>query len=258
MLRAQLELEPPNFCLLGQAVLWLHQPGEPILDYRLHEDVIERDLAHLDKDRDPFGEYESEKEALFIALKEGMIGATGLMRFIKRDVGTLMRHEEIGWDEWGWERIDWKNSRLLIPLYPKPEDELKNSPIHMETQADICWSTIEIPTVELFDVFKISAVAGGVIAALGQDRIRDEIAPARNPSPQPERKRGRPPAYDWDAFYIEVIRIANTSDGLPTTQSELERKMAQWFVNRYDKEPGETTLKDRVRRIYKHVRGGGN
>ena len=189
MVRAQLELEPPNFCLLGQAVLWLHQPGEPILNSLFHGDVIERDLAALDKDRDPFGEYESEKEALFIALIEGMIGAKGLMRFIKRDVGTLMRQEEIGWDEWGWDKIDWRNSRLLIPFLPAEEIDKTEGPLELETRADMCWDTIVVPTVELFDVFNKSAVAGGVIAALGQDRNRDEIAPATNPSPRPDKKR---------------------------------------------------------------------
>ena len=164
VLRTQLELEPPKFCLLGQAVLWLHQPSQPILDRHLHEDMVKRDLAHLDKSRDPimaeFRGYESEKEALFIALKEGMIGAKGLQRFIKRDAGTLIRHEEIGWDEWSWEEIDWSSSRLLIPLYPKTEHELKKIPIQMKTQADIGWCSIEFPTIELFNVFGKSAVAG--------------------------------------------------------------------------------------------------
>ncbi|MDJ0944575.1 MAG: hypothetical protein QNJ30_14010 [Kiloniellales bacterium] len=69
---------------------------------------------------------------------------------------------------------------------------------------------------------------------------------------------GRPRKYDWDAFYREVIRIANLPDGLPATQAELDRTMAEWFQRTYGQEPSESVLKERVRNIYRHLKEGGN
>ena len=67
-------------------------------------------------------------------------------------------------------------------------------------------------------------------------------------------KRGRPRKYDWDAFHREVIRLANLSDGLPETQAELERQMAEWCDRHWDAEPSESVLKEKVKLIFQHVR----
>ena len=96
MLRTQLELEPPEVCLLGQALLWLRDPSEPILDHRLHEDVVERDLANLNMDNDPFHEYNSQKEALFIALREGKIVAEGDVGVVPRILGRKLTTNRLG------------------------------------------------------------------------------------------------------------------------------------------------------------------
>ena len=72
MLRTQLELKTPKFCLLGQAVNWLNQPGSPILDYVLHKDVTERDLAYVDRFEyishgfSPMYEYEKKEIVIIV------------------------------------------------------------------------------------------------------------------------------------------------------------------------------------------------
>lgn len=67
-------------------------------------------------------------------------------------------------------------------------------------------------------------------------------------------KGGRPRKYDWDAFHREVIRLANLPDGLPETQAELERQMAEWCNLHWGVEPSEGVLKDKVRLIFQQVR----
>ncbi len=69
---------------------------------------------------------------------------------------------------------------------------------------------------------------------------------------------GRPPEYDWDSFTMEIIRLANTPDGLPETQAELIQTMLEWFNNSYDKEPAESSVKSRISKIYKYLREGKN
>jgi len=69
---------------------------------------------------------------------------------------------------------------------------------------------------------------------------------------------GRPTEYDWDGFTMEIIRLANTPDGLPETQAELNQIMLQWFNNSYGKEPAESSVKSRISKVYKYLREGKN
>ena len=61
---------------------------------------------------------------------------------------------------------------------------------------------------------------------------------------------GRPREYDWDAFVIEIIRIANTPDGLPEKQSELVKQMLQWCEDTWGKQPAESAAKKKISQIY--------
>ena len=63
-------------------------------------------------------------------------------------------------------------------------------------------------------------------------------------------KGGRPREYDWDALTIEIIRIANSPDGLPETQAELIEHLLQWCENTWGKQPADSSVKSRVSTIY--------
>lgn len=52
---------------------------------------------------------------------------------------------------------------------------------------------------------------------------------------------------------MEIIRRANTPDGLPATQADLIRDMLQWFVETEGKEPAESAVKSRISKIYKYM-----
>ena len=71
-------------------------------------------------------------------------------------------------------------------------------------------------------------------------------------------KRGRPPKYNWDEFYVEIIRLANGIDGVPETQAELEATMAEWCQNNWGTEPAESTIRDKISPIYKAIRKAEN
>ena len=80
----------------------------------------------------------------------------------------------------------------------------------------------------------------------GSDAADDEI---HDPPKQSRAHGGRPPEYDWDAFTIEIIRIADL-DGLPDRQSELIDTMLQWCENTWGKQPAESSVKARISQIF--------
>ncbi len=60
---------------------------------------------------------------------------------------------------------------------------------------------------------------------------------------------GRPVAYDWNAFNREVVRLANTIDGLPP-RPELQRHMLEWCERTWGKSPADSTVRERIALIY--------
>jgi hypothetical protein len=53
---------------------------------------------------------------------------------------------------------------------------------------------------------------------------------------RPGRRRaagpGAPPGYDWDMFFVPIMRRIY-DHGLPSTQGELLREMLDWFLARH-------------------------
>ena len=90
-------------------------------------------------------------------------------------------------------------------------------------------------------------------AFLFDTMLQSGSGPAASASGAPgpiKSKGGRPPEYDWDAFTVEIIRIANHPDGLPDKQSELIKRMLQWCQDTWGREPAESGVKARVSNIY--------
>lgn len=67
---------------------------------------------------------------------------------------------------------------------------------------------------------------------------------------------GRPPQYDWDNFMLEIIRRANSLDGLPDSQADLVREMQEWFSVTTGSEPAESSIKLRTSKVYKYLSEG--
>ena len=58
---------------------------------------------------------------------------------------------------------------------------------------------------------------------------------------QRKNKGGAPRKYDWAAFIQEVVRIANTPDGLPDW-AQLTKDMKEWCLNNWGIEPAESLI----------------
>ncbi len=63
-------------------------------------------------------------------------------------------------------------------------------------------------------------------------------------------RRGRPFKWDWDAFWVEVALVADTLDGLPKKQADLERHMADWFERIHGGAPSESQIREKAKRLY--------
>src|SRR5262249_26533508 len=71
-----------------------------------------------------------------------------------------------------------------------------------------------------------------------------------NPKNTTVRDRGgRRPMYDWDEFFCEIIRRANTPDGLPD-RAKLTEAMKEWCRQNWDKEPSDSLLREKIAKVY--------
>ncbi len=64
-------------------------------------------------------------------------------------------------------------------------------------------------------------------------------------------RRGRKRKYDWDSFYVQVTLIADEPDGLPTKQADLEKQMADWCLENWEEQPGESAVRGKLSKVYK-------
>jgi hypothetical protein len=76
------------------------------------------------------------------------------------------------------------------------------------------------------------------------ERKTDSVRPSATAS-----RGGRPPRYDRDEFIREVVRRANTPDGLPDRPT-LTKQMAQWCVDNWQDPPCDSLLRDWIAKAY--------
>jgi hypothetical protein len=67
--------------------------------------------------------------------------------------------------------------------------------------------------------------------------------------PQQTEHRGRPPQYDWLEFAKEVVRIANTPDGLPDRET-MQRHMMAWCKKTWRKAPHPATVRSVLKKLW--------
>jgi hypothetical protein len=71
-----------------------------------------------------------------------------------------------------------------------------------------------------------------------------------------QRRRGRPPEYDWDGAMVEMFRIT-AEEGLPETGAQMIDKVLLWFRNTFDREPARSIVSNRIGVIYRGLRDRG-
>ena len=56
---------------------------------------------------------------------------------------------------------------------------------------------------------------------------------------------GRPAEYNWEEFQVEIVRLANTPDGLPT-RAQLTKHLKDWCSANWLKEPPDSLLREHI------------
>jgi hypothetical protein len=59
-------------------------------------------------------------------------------------------------------------------------------------------------------------------------------------------KESRLPKFNWDQFWIEIVRLANTAEGLPNDRDELHRRMTDFCAARFSDPPAAAALRDKL------------
>lgn len=150
------------------------------------------------------------------------------------------------------------NGELRADTRTNPMSAIGNHADSLVTRADLkafAESRRERPAF-LFDTFlkactksqsKRSTVLFDIFPRPSEEALKNDTTPHK------KHKGGRPPEWDWDTFFLEIIRIANCPDGLPETRAKLAEIMRNWFVYQCDDHPADTTIEDRIRPIYDYI-----
>jgi hypothetical protein len=176
-------------------------------------------------------EYWAARRALVLALRVGDIDA-----IVEGDDGLPKRVEL-----WYW--------------YPHPTpDELhrlvlrnqEGQPILLDRGQFEAW----LSTSNVLEVLSSRAEAADAQEAAA------ELPGAEALTTTEPTRRGRRRKYDWEAFYREIIRVANEPDGLPEIQADLETRMTEWCEANWDEVPVESMIRTHVSMVYGEVRKG--
>ena len=217
----RLKISLPDRCLLYQALLWVSDSVRPIPD---------RYFLSL-PDPATLGPTDASKRDLLLALMSGRLKAEGILWGDENEFES--RTADLSPNFWEVGEVDWQKSRLQVPNQPGRSG---------------AFDIIKVTTSKLMEVFPDPSVPAQI------ERLDAELDTMNANTPTPTTtKRGRPPIYDWSAFFAEIIVRADL-DGLPDSQAELERSMADWCQDQWGASPGDSTIREKISPIYNHFR----
>lgn len=120
-----------------------------------------------------------------------------------------------------------------------PRDWWRQPDVEMDTAKSSLWKLTTSERVCTFSDIRIVAPAATV----------QETADAQ-PQQDPPRTKGNPgrkASWDWDAATRELVRLANSPDGLPNPQAAIESHFANWFLEEFGDHPSESAIRKFVR-----------
>jgi hypothetical protein len=92
-----------------------------------------------------------------------------------------------------------------------------------------------------------SCPRGGAVE-LDLDSVRDHFGLMPTP------RGGRPLKYDWERAQIDLFgRVYRGDTPEPRTQAEVERMLAQWFVDHGGKQPAESEIRKRSKKLFEAI-----
>lgn len=130
-----------------------------------------------------------------------------------------------------------------------------NASLVSRADLEVFARTLNLFPAFLFDTLAPFEASGQLLQSQETPRIRTVDPP---PAVRPTGRGGRPQEHDRDSFVLEIISRANQPDGLPETQAELVRSMLDWFQQKYGREPAESSVKDRISKIYRYLQAAKN
>jgi hypothetical protein len=215
--------EMPDNCIIGQALLWIDHQEVPIPDDHFvamgEIPRIYRDLA-------------GARKSLFLALRSGKLRANGIFW----GEGPLDdRAVNIPPTQWIWDNVEWVNA-IYGPTLSTP---------HWQKDNAGRYELIEVNTNALFALYP---------RELGHDTNETATALPQALEQEATERRGRKP-YSWEEFYAAIAVMAHL-DALPKTQAELEAHMLAWCQARWGKEPGLSTVRQKIGPIYSALTKG--
>lgn len=224
--------ELPDQISLTQAAIWITRGIRP-----LPEQLFARTKVHLDEGE--LGSNETLRRLLAL-LADGELTATA-------KISVIYEGED--------------------PLAPVPVPQI--GPFEVPASAwysgDIRWNTSALEITEGFDLppqlFDALDYSGDFFAwgnraffqpaVLLTEEVLSAFPTLTSPvSGAPVRTDvgGRPAKYDWPDLYAAAAAWI-FENGIPKTQAEMVKAMAQWCQNNWDTEPGDTEMKGRIRRF---------
>ncbi len=224
-MRQRSEFPLPERCSLYQALFWVSDFIRPIED---HHFVLMQHAATS-------GPTDEHKQNLLQALSLGHLEANGtywcdgFLGTDARDDQTLDLKPRV----WKEGDVDWQESSLRLPQ-PLGDTDV--------------YDRITVPTIRLMEIFPDPSDP----APVGLDTARNSLAKTNIRTPT-TKQRGRPEKYNWPEFHAEIAVRADL-DGLPGSQAELERSMADWCQDNWDVSPADSTIREKISPIYNHLR----
>lgn len=176
--------------------------------------------------RDPPAEHQAEsfeqaEALLWDALEAGRVHATGLLGQGPRPVQI----EALEWSNLVWMP---DHTRLSVCYFGQP---------------DPAYRCVDVKSADMLAVWPTPSMqppAANPAAPTVSEKSED-WASKRN-------KGGAPQKYDWDAMWIEVVRLAD-AEQIPDRPT-LSRHLLAWFVEQTGSEPGDTVFKQKMAKLF--------
>jgi hypothetical protein len=65
-----------------------------------------------------------------------------------------------------------------------------------------------------------------------------------------KNRGGRPLKFDWDAFWVEVVRFVDSNGIDPEFRTECQKHMELWTARKWAEPPSENTIRDKLAKVF--------
>ena len=235
--------ERPKYLLFDEAVCWIafKQYEYPPIGPRDAYEYMMGDAVFEEEGIECRGKYELAQDQLIAAIENRLVTLAGLLY---ENAGTEGKPDEN------------QPSSRRMEMHAISHEAAASGDFYEEDGswfvADRWYDKLVVPVKEL------EAVFGGLTrrTETSDTRTADNVVSEGDADRKvlPLRRRGRPPVWDWEALKVEIIALANSPDGLPAKQAELESWAANYFQQKHGSEPSVSSIRSKLSPIYDRLR----